>query len=160
MATCTTTAGGNANSKCSPVLDGCGTVYKITPAGVLTTLHSFANIDGEDPQAGLVQATNGTFYGVTFDGGAHANGTVFSISTGLGPFVETVPTIGKIGSTVMILGTDLTGATSVIFNGKAAEFKVVSATEITATVPSGATTGTVEVKTPTATLTSFAFTIS
>ena len=43
------------------------------------------------------------------------------------------------------------------FNGKAATFKVVSATEITATVPSGATTGTVEVKTPSGTLDSFQF---
>jgi hypothetical protein len=52
----------------------------------------------------------------------------------------------------MILGTDLTGATSVTFNGEAAKFKAVSATEISATVPSGATTGAVEVKTSKGTL--------
>ena len=151
-----TTNGGNGNAKC-PSLNGCGTVYKITPKGALTTLHSFKGSDGEYPWGGLVQATNGTFYGTTEDGGASGDGTIFSISVGLGPFVQTVPTIGAVGSSVMILGTDLTGTTSVTFNGKVATFKVVSATEITATVPSGATTGTVEVKTSGGTLESWPF---
>jgi uncharacterized repeat protein (TIGR03803 family) len=153
-----TTEGGDGNSKC-PSLKGCGTVYEITPEGVLTTLHSFESTDGEYPH-GLVQATNGTFYGTTMDGGANGDGTVFSISVGLGPFIATVPTIGAVGSSVMILGTDLTGATSVTFNGTAADFEVVSATEIKATVPSGATTGTVEVVTPKGTLKSFPFNVS
>ncbi len=48
----------------------------------------------------------------------------------------------------MIQGTDLTGATSVAFNGTAAVFKVVSASSITTNVPTGATTGKVEVTTP------------
>jgi uncharacterized protein (TIGR03437 family) len=52
------------------------------------------------------------------------------------------------------LGNGLTGATAVSFNGTAASFSVVSATEITATVPTGATTGTVSVVTPTVTLNS------
>ena len=64
-----------------------------------------------------------------------ATGTVFSLSVGLGPFVETQPTSGKVGAAVKILGTNLTGATSVTFNGTAAVFKVVSASLITTTVP-------------------------
>jgi len=48
----------------------------------------------------------------------------------------------------------LTGSTKVTFNGKTATFKVVSNTEITATVPTGATTGPVKVTTPSGTLTS------
>jgi uncharacterized repeat protein (TIGR03803 family) len=155
-----TTAGGGTGSSACPVLEGCGTAFMITPDGVLTTLYLFEKTDGDDPRAGLVQATNGTFYGTTFEDGPGGNGTIFSISTGLGPFVQTVPTIGAVGSTVMILGTDLTGATSVTFNGEAADFKVVSATEITTTVPSGATAGTVEVTTPKGTLKSFPFTVS
>lgn len=71
--------------------------------------------------------------------------------------MQTVPAMGAVGSTVMILGTDLTGASAVTFNGKAATFKVVSATEITATVPSGATTGTVQVTTPSGKLESWPF---
>jgi hypothetical protein len=51
----------------------------------------------------------------------------------------------------MILGNNLTGATSVTFNGISAQFNVVSASEITATVPPGATTGRIEI-TPAATL--------
>jgi uncharacterized repeat protein (TIGR03803 family) len=131
---------------------GCGTVFKITPSGTLTTLHSFDGTDGQQPYAGLVQDTNGNFYGTTRLGGAHSYGTVFSLSVGLGPFVETQPTSGKVGAAVKILGTDLTGATSVTFNGTAAVFQVVSSSEITTTVPAGATTGKVKVVTPNGTL--------
>jgi uncharacterized protein (TIGR03437 family) len=59
-----------------------------------------------------------------------------------------------VGAAVNILGTNLTGATSVTFNGTAAAFKVVSSSEITTTVPAGATTGKVKMVTPTGTLSS------
>jgi uncharacterized repeat protein (TIGR03803 family) len=131
---------------------GDGTVFKITPGGTLTTLHSFSGTDGADPYAGLVQATDGSFYGTTYYGGANDGGTVFSLAVGLGPFVKTLPTSGEVGATVIILGTDLTGATSVTFDGTAAAFTVVSSSEITTTVPSGAATGEVRVTTPQGTL--------
>jgi uncharacterized protein (TIGR03437 family) len=67
---------------------------------------------------------------------------------GLGPFVKTLPTSGKVGASVKILGTNLTGATSVTFNGAAATFTVLSPSLVTTTVPTGATTGTVQVVTP------------
>lgn len=73
---------------------------------------------------------------------------------GLGPFVETLPASGAVGRSVIVLGNNLTGTTSVTFNGIAAALKVVSSTEITATLPKGATTGKVNVKTPSRTLTS------
>ena len=57
-----------------------GTVFEITPAGTLTTLHSFDYIDGEYPYAGLVQASNGNFYGTTGFGGAYSYGTVFELT--------------------------------------------------------------------------------
>jgi hypothetical protein len=66
--------------------------------------------------------------------------------------VVTQPTSGKVGAAVEILGTDLTGATNVTFNSTKAVFKVVSASLITTNVPTGATTGTVEVTTPKGTL--------
>jgi uncharacterized repeat protein (TIGR03803 family) len=150
-----TTEQGGANSCTLGSQDvGCGTIFKITPGGVLTTLHSFDGTDGEYPYAGLVQATDGNFYGTTSGGGANGDGTVFSLSVGLGPFVETQPTSGNVGATVEILGTNLTGATGVSFNGTAATFTVVSASLITTTVPAGATTGYVKVATPSGTLTS------
>jgi len=148
----TTTDAGGANND--------GTIFEITTSGTLTTLHSFDFTDGRDPVAGLVQDTDGSFYGTTFSGGSGCGqtssgcGTVFSLSVGLGPFVETVPTSGSVNTAVMILGTDLTGTTSVSFNGTAATFTVASATLITTTVPAGATTGTVTVITPSGTLTS------
>ena len=146
-----TTLNGGANDACAV---GCGTVFSITSGGTLTTLHSFDSTDGDDPYGGLVQATNGTFYGTTDAGGANAGGTIFSLAVGLGPFVKTLPTSGKVGAAVTILGTNLMGATSVSFNGTAASFTVVSSSEITTTVPTGATTGKVKVVTPGATLSS------
>ncbi|HLY18438.1 MAG TPA: choice-of-anchor tandem repeat GloVer-containing protein [Bryobacteraceae bacterium] len=140
--------------------NGSGTVFKISAGGTLATQYSFCAqsgcADGATPLAGLFQATNGNFYGTTVSGGAHGDndGTLFSLSVGLGPFVKTVTTSGKVGATVEILGTDLTGATSVTFNGAAASFTVVSSSEITATVPAGASTGNVQVVTPGGTLTS------
>jgi uncharacterized repeat protein (TIGR03803 family) len=132
-----------------------GTLFRLTTAGKLTMLHDFTGGSGGcGPVAGLVQATNGTFYGTALNCGSHSDGTVFSLAVGLGPFVETNPTSGAVGTAVIILGNNLTGATSVTFNGTAATFKVVSSTEITTTVPKGATTGVVKVKTPKATLSS------
>ena len=134
--------------------NGEGTVFQITPAGVLTTLHSFDVTDGYYLIGGLFQATNGTFYGITPIGGSSADGTIFSLSLGLSPFVETAPIAGKVGTKVIILGNKLTGTTSVTFNGTSASFTVASKSEITATVPGGATTGPVKVTTPSGTLTS------
>jgi uncharacterized repeat protein (TIGR03803 family) len=135
----TTVAGGTNND---------GTIFKITLSGTLTTLHSFDGTDGASPSAPLVQDTNGTLYGTTFTGGASGFGTIYSLSVGLGPLVESLPSYGKVGAAVKILGTSLTGATSVTFNGTAATFTVNSKSEITTTVPAGATTGTVQVITP------------
>jgi uncharacterized repeat protein (TIGR03803 family) len=137
--------------------NGYGTIFKITPAGTLTTMHNFDGTDGGSPVGGLAQATNGTFYGTTSSGGTGNNcaggcGTVFSLSVGLGPFVETLPTSGKVGAKVIILGNNLTDTTSVTFNGSAATFTVVRSTEIITTVPTGATTGTIQVSTPNKTL--------
>jgi uncharacterized repeat protein (TIGR03803 family) len=100
-----------------------------------------------------MQATNGNFYG-TAAGGAHANdGVLFRLSVDLGPFVETLPTSGRVGTAVRILGNDLGGASSVTFNGTAAAFTVNSAgTAISTAVPGGATTGPVQVVTPGETL--------
>jgi uncharacterized repeat protein (TIGR03803 family) len=140
-----------------------GTVFRINRAGTLTTLHSFCGQadcpDGEDPAGGLVQFTNGTFYGTTSYGGSGTScmldcGTVFSLSVGLGPFVETKPSVGKVGTVVTILGTNLSDANGVSFNGTPATFIVVSNSEIRTTVPSGATTGPVTVLTARGTLTS------
>jgi uncharacterized repeat protein (TIGR03803 family) len=136
--------------------DGCGTVFEITPGGMLTTLHAFCSQtncpDGVSILGGLLQATDGIFYGTTQQGGAYNYGTVFSLSTGLGPFIALVRNSGKVGQTGGILGQGFTGTTSVSLNGVPATFTVVSDTFINATVPAGATTGYVTVTTPSGTL--------
>jgi uncharacterized repeat protein (TIGR03803 family) len=62
--------------------NGDGTVFKITTAGKLTTLHSFDYSDGAGPYAGVVLASDGNLYGTTTFGGAYGDGTVFKITTG------------------------------------------------------------------------------
>ena len=143
-----TSAGGSGNG-CGT--GGCGSLYKMTPSGAFTVVYDFLG----QSNPGLIQSTNGTFYAETdsLEGGGDY-GSIYSLSVGLGPFVETQPASGAVGAAVKILGTDLTGATGVTFNGTAAKFTVLSSSEITATVPSGATTGEVKVATPGATLAS------
>jgi uncharacterized repeat protein (TIGR03803 family) len=67
----TASSGGGNDSACN--FYGCGTIFKITPSGTLTTLYSFCSqsgcTDGDYPFAGLVQARNGNFYGTTVQGG-------------------------------------------------------------------------------------------
>jgi uncharacterized repeat protein (TIGR03803 family) len=58
-----------------------GTVFKATPSGTVTILHSFnTTIDGENPSGSLVQGSDGNFYGMTRFGGANGAGTVFEIT--------------------------------------------------------------------------------
>jgi len=155
-----TTWGGGADFvDCTSFQVGCGTVFQITPKGVLTTLHSFDVTDGAYPYGGLVQGTTGVFYGTTSTGGVPTPspagaGTIFSLDVGLGPFVTFVQAAGKVGQTGGILGQELTGTTSVSLNGTPANFTVVSDTFLKATVPPGATTGYVTVTTPSGTFTS------
>jgi uncharacterized protein (TIGR03437 family) len=115
--------------------------------GGFDTLYSFTSLMGGPKIVALLQATDGNFYGVTAS-------TIFRASVGLAPFVKTVLNSGGVGDSVIILGNNLTGSTKVSFNGVDASFTVVSATEITATVPTGATTGNIKVTTPSTTLTS------
>jgi uncharacterized repeat protein (TIGR03803 family) len=148
-----TTAVGRGGSACSAD-SGCGTVFSFALGGTLTTLHSFDAADGSGPWATIYQDTNGRFYGTTHSGGTSAMGTIYELGLGLVPFVQTLPIARTVGGSVKILGTNLTGAISVSFNGTSATFKVVSDFLISTSVPTGATTGPVQVVTPSGTLTS------
>ncbi|MFZ0792418.1 MAG: choice-of-anchor tandem repeat GloVer-containing protein [Candidatus Korobacteraceae bacterium] len=72
-----TTYSGGTSSYCSY---GCGTVFKMTSGGSLTSLHSFSGPDGYNVQAGLVEGTDGNLYGTTVNGGAQNVGEVFKIT--------------------------------------------------------------------------------
>jgi uncharacterized protein (TIGR03437 family) len=102
-----------------------------------------------------MQDTDGIFYGTTSSGGLIGNsyvtrGTIFEL-TGLSGFVKAEPGLGVPGEVVKILGTYLTGTTSVTFSGIAAPFAVISDSLILAQVPHGAKSGTIQVVTPFAT---------
>ncbi len=81
-----TTFWGGANQNCtSSNANGCGTVFKITPAGALTILHSFDSTDGSSPETTLIQVADGNFYGTAYGApeyGGGSPGTVFQITPG------------------------------------------------------------------------------
>ena len=61
--------------------NGVGTVFKMTPAGVLTKLADFESVStGKYPDGSLVEASDGNFYGLTSEGGAGGAGTVFRMT--------------------------------------------------------------------------------
>jgi uncharacterized repeat protein (TIGR03803 family) len=77
-----TTAYGGTQTNCAA---GCGTVFRITSQGTLTTLYNFCDqpgcADGLGPQASLVQGSDGNFYGTAYWGGTNGYGTVFKITS-------------------------------------------------------------------------------
>jgi len=82
-----TTYEGGANP--AGVANGPGTVFKLTPSGTLTTLYSFCSVlepatvyclDGNGPDAGVIQGSDGNFYGTTVNGGAEGEGNVFKLT--------------------------------------------------------------------------------
>jgi len=101
----TTLSGGTNNG---------GTVFSITPQGTLTTLWQFATNDpasGHVLLTGLVQGTDGNFYGTTSEGGTNGAGTVFQITpqgllTSLWQFATNAPTNGLAPTSALVQGRD------------------------------------------------------
>jgi uncharacterized repeat protein (TIGR03803 family) len=135
------------------------TIFRLGPDGTVETVFNFAATNAGTCPRGLMQATNGMLYGVAEHGGQPGNegvfGTVFRLNLGLKPFIKTVLTSGAVGARVTIIGRNLTGASSVSFNGTPAVYTVSSSgIEIVTSVPAGATSGPVTVTTPSGSLTS------
>jgi uncharacterized repeat protein (TIGR03803 family) len=65
---------------------GAGTVFKVSPQGQLTQLWAFSCAqggvcaDGRSPEGGVIQATDGSFYGTTYAGGTYNDGTIYRIT--------------------------------------------------------------------------------
>jgi uncharacterized repeat protein (TIGR03803 family) len=142
---------------------GCGTIFRISN-GNFQTIFTFPS-DGSlgcNPQATLVQHTNGTLYGDTNGGGSTIGGvcssgcgTFFNLDASLPPFVSLRPSSGRVGSTVGILGQGFSNSSVVAFNGvPATTVTLTGTTFLTATVPAGASTGFVTVTTGPTVLTS------
>jgi hypothetical protein len=94
--------------------------------------------------------------------GSNTVGVLLSTTVFATPTLTSLsPTSGPVGTSVTLMGTNLSGATAVSFNGTAATtFAVVNATTLTATVPTGASTGNVTVTTPSGTSNGVAFTVT
>jgi len=150
-----------AQSGVSP--SGCGTLFKITPSGSFTTLHSFGATaaDGQNPQS-LLQAADGNLYGAASAGGADQSGAVFEYQlSSSGPLITAVvngasfqPGIAP-GSWMTVTGTNLSSVTDtwnnaivngalpaeldgvkVMVAGEPAYIEYISSTQINAIVPS------------------------
>jgi uncharacterized repeat protein (TIGR03803 family) len=64
-------------------VDDFGTVFELSPAGGTwsqTILHSFADTDGNDPNANIILDSFGNLYGTTLYGGTYGGGSVFEIT--------------------------------------------------------------------------------
>ena len=88
----TTTAGGSGTN-CQYI--GCGTVFRMTPDGTVSLLRSFNQLDGGDPLASVIEASDGNLYGTTMQGGTNNDGTVFRISTTTSLYTLTASTSGS-----------------------------------------------------------------
>jgi len=128
------------------------TLYAVVPAGALTGPIVVTTAKGTASTASIPSTTTvggsyapgGTFYvnpcpQISLAAATAAGGDAGVPST---PSIYKVaPTKAKVGAVVKIGGTSLLGVQGVQINGKAAKFTIVSATEIDATVPKGATSG-------------------
>ena len=91
---------------------GSGTVFRISPSGDLTTLHSFSVGDGANPYAGLVQGSDGNFYGTTYQGGTNGNyGTVFRLTVPLNPPANQISGIKMMGTSLVVTIPSVAGET-------------------------------------------------
>lgn len=142
-----TTNGGGATytHACS---EGCGTVFKITPGGTLTTLHNFCLVsgcpDGANPGASLIGSTliwspDGNFYGTTYGGGTGTTcsggcGTVFKI-TPSGQLTTLHNFTGKDGfgpaAPLVLSGGNLYGTTTEGPDGYGTAFRLTGAGQVT-----------------------------
>ena len=125
-----------------------GTIFRITPSGTFSVRYNLDGTHGSLPMVTLLQHTTGTLYGDTNTGGSHNTGAFYSLKASLAPYAALLPTSGKVGKAIGILGQGFNSASGVSFNGTSATFKVSSDTFLTATVPAGATTGIVTVTIP------------
>ena len=133
--------GTNLNGATKVTLNGTATSFAVSSA---------ARITATVPTG----ASTGKF-SVTTTGGTATSGTTFTVTSASAPTISSfTPSSGQAGTSVAITGTNLSGATSVAFNGKTTSFTVNSATQVTASVPSGATTGKISVTTPNGSATS------
>jgi uncharacterized repeat protein (TIGR03803 family) len=97
-----TTYGGGTN------ICGCGTIFRISPSGQYKTLYSFAAAGTGTLVAGLVQGSDGNFYGTAEGAGA---GTVFKLATSLPSPANQMNGVSVAGTNVVITVASVAGET-------------------------------------------------
>jgi hypothetical protein len=121
------------------------------------TSASFTIISGTSVRATVPAGAVTGLIAVTTPGGTATSANAFTVSVTPPPaptISSFTPTSGPVGTKVTITGSSFTGATRVTFGGTTATFTVVSNTSLTATVPTGARTGSIVVTTAGGTATS------
>ncbi len=133
-----------------------GDAFRISSSGDYSMTFVFDYTHGTLAESTPMQHTNGMIYGLTTRGGPNLSqdGVLYQIDIGVPHFVSLENRWATAGQTVGILGTGLTGTTSVKFGSAPASFTVVSDSYLTAVVPNDGTSGVVTVTTPSGTLTS------
>ena len=119
-------------------------VYTGSSVGTLTPVASADDTGGGVTSSVSFNAVAGAVYAIAMDGNGGAAGNLaLSWSWNDSPplLISYNPASGPVGAPIVLIGSHFTGATSVTFNGLAANFVINSDTQITATVPPGATNG-------------------
>ena len=118
----------------------------ISIGGVAAT--TFAVVNATNATATVPSgAVTGKVTIVTPQGNA-TSASNFTVTVAAPTITSFSPTSGQAGTSVVLTGTNFINATGVKFNGVAASYGVTDANHITATVPNGATTGTISATTP------------
>lgn len=117
--------------------NGFGSFFKVSSAGIITTLFSFA--DEDYPSGGLVQGTDGNYYGCTSGSGVDDRGTVYRVSptgtrTVLASFTGTLGTSPNNGLLLAADGNFYGATTSGGSEGRGTIFKMTSGGTLTTLV--------------------------
>ena len=120
---------------------------------------SFSVVSASQVRATVPSGASSGSFAVTTPGGTATSGSAFTVVTPVAaPSISSLsPSSGPVGTSVTISGANLSGATVVTLDGRAVPFVVMSASQIVATVPSGASSGSFAVTTPGGTATSKRF---
>jgi hypothetical protein len=134
--------------------------FSTTSPGTLTEIYDYLGATYERVGAGwAIKSTAGSTgtSSLTLSGSSYLGGILIALKAKVPTITGFSPTSGCQGATgIVITGTNFTGATVVNFNGVSSGFTVDNSTQITATVPLTATTGTISVTTAEGTATSAA----
>jgi uncharacterized protein (TIGR03437 family) len=109
--------------------NGCGTIFKITPDGDLTTLYSFGATltDGANPVAALIQATDGNFYGTAAAGGTGGCYNGIGVTVGCGTIFSITPAGSY--TTLYRFGADYILANKTSVDGVTPQAPLIQATD-------------------------------